>query len=156
MQVTYERCAGLTVRKKVAEVCVLVTRADGTVEKLLRTFSTKIADLLALEEWFAFLAIEHVVMESTGIDGYLVYNLLKDGCYILPIQPRQLKALSGSRIGLHDCEWLAYLLRHDMLHVSFVPPGPIDELHNLLNYRKMLIARRAQEFQHLQTLLEEA
>jgi len=154
MQVIYERCAGLTIRNRMVEVCVLILQTGGTVEKLLRNFSTRITDLLALEEWLGSLSIERVVMESTGEHWYLVYNLLEDGRHILPIQPQQLKALSGRKTDIHDCEWLADLLLHDQLKAGFVSPEPIRELPDLLRYRKMLLAERASEFNHLQKILE--
>ncbi|MBV9227960.1 MAG: IS110 family transposase [Chloroflexi bacterium] len=154
MQVVYERCAGLTIHKKMVEVCVFITQADGIVEKALWTFSTMITDLLALEECLGSLSIERIAIESAGEHWYLVYNLLREGRHILLIQPQQLKALSEPKTGVKDCEWLADLLRHDQLKNGFVPPWSIHELCDLLRYRKSLIAERAQEVNHLQKILE--
>ena len=67
MQVMYERCAAVDVHKKMVVVCVLIALANGAVEKLIRTFSTMTADLLALDEWLSSFGIEHVAMESTGV-----------------------------------------------------------------------------------------
>jgi len=47
MQIMYERCAGIDVHKKTVVVCVLITAADGAVQKHTRTFATMTADLLA-------------------------------------------------------------------------------------------------------------
>jgi transposase len=80
MQVMYERCAGIDVHKKTVVVCVLLTQADGTVQKQIRTFATMTADLLALDEWLRSLHIEHLALESTG-----VYWL----CWLLGISVRE-------------------------------------------------------------------
>ena len=67
MQVIYERCAGIDVHKKTVVVCVLLTQADGTVQKQIRTFGTMTAELLALDEWLRGQQVEHIAMESTGV-----------------------------------------------------------------------------------------
>ncbi len=51
MQVIYARCCGLDIHKKFVVACLLITGADGSVEKETRTFSTMTEDLLALGDW---------------------------------------------------------------------------------------------------------
>ena len=51
MQVVHERCCGLDVHKKTVVACVLVTSADGRVERTIRTFGTMTGDLLNLADW---------------------------------------------------------------------------------------------------------
>jgi hypothetical protein len=67
MEVVYERCCGLDVHKKSVTACVLITEADGSVKKSVRTFPTMTADLLALGDWLTSLGVRHLAMESTGI-----------------------------------------------------------------------------------------
>lgn len=67
MHVIHERCAGIDVHKKTVVVCVLITQANGVVEKQICTFRTMMADLLALDEWLRGQRIEHIAMGSTGV-----------------------------------------------------------------------------------------
>ncbi|HEU5227614.1 MAG TPA: hypothetical protein VFU49_07355 [Ktedonobacteraceae bacterium] len=67
MQVIHPRCAGLDVHKKNVVVTMMLTQADGTVQKKTRTFSTMTADLLALDAWLCEVAITVIALESTGV-----------------------------------------------------------------------------------------
>jgi transposase len=67
MQVLYARCCGLDVHMKTVVACVMITQANGKVDKNIRTFATTTAALLALAEWLASLQVTHVAMESTGV-----------------------------------------------------------------------------------------
>jgi hypothetical protein len=79
MQVVYERCCGVDVHKKTVVACMLLTRADGTVQRTIRTFSTMTADRLALEDWLRSQDVAVVAMESTGVFWHPVFNLRR-GC----------------------------------------------------------------------------
>ena len=156
MQVMYERCAAVDVHKKMVVVCVLTTSAKGTVKKLIRTFSTMTADLLALDEWLRSQDIEELAMESTGVFWYPVYNLLEEGRHITLVNPQHMKAVPGRKTDIKDSEWLADLLQHGLLKGSFIPPEPIRELRELVRYRKTLVAERATAVNRLQKVLEGA
>ena len=67
MQVTSERCAGLDVHKKTVVACILITSPQGEVQKHIRTFPTRTADLLALSDWLDSFGVTHVALESTGV-----------------------------------------------------------------------------------------
>ena len=156
MQVIHERCAGIDVHKKTVVVCVLVTQADGTVQKQIRTFATMTADLLALEEWLQGQQVEHIAMESTGVYWHPVWNILEEGRQILLANPQHLKAVPGRKTDVKDSEWLADLYRYGLLKASFIPPKPIRALRELTRYRKTLVQERAQEVNRLQKVLEGA
>jgi transposase len=47
--------------------CILITLANGEVQRHIRTFSTMTAGLLALSDWLESLAVTVIAMESTGI-----------------------------------------------------------------------------------------
>jgi transposase len=157
MQVVHERCCGLDVHKKTVVACVLLTRADGTVERKVRTFGTMTADLLALSDWLAELEVGQIALESTGVYWKPVFNLLEgDGRTIVLVNPQHMKAVPGRKTDVKDSEWLADLLRHGLVRASFIPPAPIRELRELTRYRKTLVRERGQETQRLQKLLESA
>jgi transposase len=156
MQLLHERCCGLDVHKKTVVACVLLTAPDGTVQRTLRTFGTMTADLLALDEWLRRLGVTQVAMESTGVYWRPVYNLLEDGRTLTLVNATHMKAVPGRKTDVKDSEWIADLLRHGLLHASFIPPQPIRELRELTRYRKTLVAQRTAEVNRVQKLLEGA
>src|SRR5215468_12079904 len=156
MQVIYDRCAGIDVHKKTVVVCVLLTQADGTVQKQTRTFATMTADLLALDEWLRCLQVEHLALESTGVYWHPIWTILEEGRHILLANPQHLKAVPGRKTDVKDAEWLADLHRHGLLQASFIPPKPVRALRELTRYRKTLVQERAQEVNRLHKVLESA
>jgi hypothetical protein len=67
MQVVYARCWGLDVHQQSVVACVLLSAPDGQVRRAVRSFGTRTADLLALNDWLNLLGVEQVAMESTGV-----------------------------------------------------------------------------------------
>src|SRR3954466_2803843 len=78
MDVIYERCCGLDVHKKSVVACLLISRSEGEPVRVLRTFGTMTADLLALADWLAEAGCTHVAMESTGVYWKPIWNLLEE------------------------------------------------------------------------------
>jgi transposase len=156
MQVVFERCCGLDVHKRTVVACVLVSQADGTVEREVRTFGTMTADLLALADWLSALEVRQVAMESTGVYWRPVFTLLEEGCSIVLVNPQHLKRVPGHKTDVKDAEWLADLLRHGLLQASFIPPQPVRDVRELTRYRKTLVQERAQEVLRVQKVLESA
>lgn len=156
MQVVHERCAGLDVHKKTVVACVLITHADGTVQREFRTFSTMTADLLMLSDWLETWNVNVVALESTGVFWKPVFNLLEEGRTIVLVNPQHMRAVPGHKTDVKDSEWLADLLRHGLVRPSFIPPAPIRELRELTRYRKSLVEERAREVSRVQKVLESA
>jgi transposase len=156
MQVVHARCCGLDVHKKSVVACALLTQADGTVQREVRTFSTMTADLLALSDWLSRKDIVQVALESTGIYWRPVFNILEEGRTITLVNAQHIKAVPGRKTDVKDSEWLADLLRHGLLKPSFIPPAPIRDLRELTRYRKTLVGERADEVNRLQKVLETA
>ena len=156
MQVVHERCCGLDVHKKTVVACVLRNREDGTLERLIRTFSTMTANLLALSDWLTSLDITEIALESTGVFWRPVFNILEEGRTMVLVNPQHIKHVPGRKTDVKDAEWLAELLRHGLLQPSFIPPAPIRELRELTRYRKTLVQARTDEVNRLQKTLEGA
>lgn len=156
MQVVYARCCGMDVHKKTVVACVLLTQADGTVQRQRRTFSTMTADLLACLDWLESLQIEIVAMESTGVYWRPIFNLLETHLQVILVNAQHMKAVPGRKTDVKDSEWIADLLRHGLLKASFIPPQPIRDLRDLTRYRKTLVQEKAQEVNRLQKVLETA
>jgi transposase len=156
MDVLYERCCGLDIHKRTVVACVLVPGPGGRPAKEVRTFGTMTDDLLALGEWLAARGVTHVAMESTGVFWKPVYNLLEDRFALALANARLVKAVPGRKTDVRDCEWLAQLLRHGLLPVSFAPDRAQRELRELTRYRVSLLRERAAELNRLQKTLEGA
>ena len=156
MEVLYPRCAGLDVHKKTVVACVMVTAANGKVNKQARTFATTTAGLLALSDWLSTNEVTHVSMESTGIYWRPVFNILEATFSVILVNAQHMHAVPGRKTDVKDSEWLVDLLRHGLLKASFIPPKEIRDLRDLVRYRKTLINQRGDEINRLQKVLETA
>jgi transposase len=154
MQVIYPRCAGLDVHSATVVACVMITAADGTVTKEIKTYGTMTKDLLELGDWLKSYQITHAAMESTGSYWKPVYNLLEGQMELLVVNAQHVKAVPGRKTDVLDAEWIADLLRHGLLRGSFIPPKPQRELRELVRHRANLVGRRAQSVNELQRTLE--
>jgi transposase len=97
MQVVHERCCGLDVHKKTVVACVLRNREDGTLERLIRTFSTMTANLLALSDWLTSLDVTEIALESTGVFWRPVFNILQEGRTMVLVNPQHNKHVPGRK-----------------------------------------------------------
>lgn len=156
MQVVYERCAAIDVHQKTAVTTILITQANGHVQKETQTFATMTSDLLRLDDWLQEHEVNVVAMESTGVFWHPIFNLLEEGREIILVNAQHMKAVPGRKTDVKDSEWLADLLRHGLLQASFIPPKPTRELRELTRYRKTQVRERNQEVNRLQKVLEGA
>src|SRR5689334_21428015 len=151
-----ERCAGIDVGKKFLAVCVMTGPLQGEAQKQTRRFGTNIAELERLRDWLKQEAVTHVVMESTGSYWKPVFNVLEDAVKVYLANPREVKVRKGHKTDDKDGWWLAHLLRHAMIHPSFIPPRAIRELRDLTRRRKKLLGTGTGEKNRVQKILEDA
>jgi len=156
MEVSFARCCGLDIHKKVVTACVLMSGPGSRPTKEIRTFGTMTADLLALSDWLASRGVTNVAMESTGVYWQPIYNLLEDRFHLLLTNPSHMKAVPGRKTDIRDCEWIADLLRHGLLKPSFVPDRFHRELRELTRERASLVGERTAVVNRLQKTLEGA
>jgi transposase len=95
-------------------------------------------------------------MESTGVYGRPVFNLLHDRCEVLVVNAQHIKAVPGRKTDIKDAEWIAELLQYGLLRGSFIPPQPQRELRDLTRHRTTLVQERARVINRLQKVLEDA
>jgi transposase len=107
MQVLYSRCCGEELHQKTVVACVMITQANGKVDKGIRTFATTTAALLTLADWLADLQVSHVAMESTGVLWRPIYTVLEDQFALILANAHEIKALPGRKTDVRDCEWIA-------------------------------------------------
>ena len=156
MDTLYPRCAGIDVHKNNVVVCVRCADRPGKVFEEIRTFSTMTADLLALADWLTGHGVTHVAMESTGVYWKPVFNILEGGVCVILVNAEHIKKVPGRKTDVKDCQWIAQLLQHGLLHASFVPPQPIRELRDLTRQRTQLIQERSAAVNRIQKVLEDA
>jgi hypothetical protein len=118
-------CAGIDIGKRVLAVCLMVGPADAEPKVEVREFSAFTADLVAMKEWLLQAGCTHVVMESTGPYWKPVFNVLEGSLAVCLANAEDVKGRKGHKTDRIDAQWLAHLLRHDMIRASFVPPRPI-------------------------------
>ena len=98
MQVLYPRCCGLDIHQKTVVACVLLTDADGTSHRFVRTFGTMTRELLALGDWLNVHEVTQVAMESTGVLWRPVFNVLEEGRTLLLVNAQHMKAVPGRKV----------------------------------------------------------
>jgi transposase len=150
----HARCAGLDVHKKTVVACVMISQADGSVEKQIATFGTMTPDILAMSDWLKGYGVTHAAMESTGVYWRPIYQLLEGQFTLLVANAQHIKRMPGRKTDVEDAEWLADLLRHGLIAPSFVPAQPQRGLRELTRHRSNVAARRAQCINEVQRTLE--
>src|SRR5438552_3334210 len=151
-----ERCAGIDVGKEFLAVCVMTGPLQGEARKQTRRFGTIIGELERLRDWLKQEEVTHVVMESTGSYWKPVFNVLEDAVKVYVANPQEVKVRKGHKTDDKDGWWLAHLLRHAMIHPSFIPPRAIRELRDLTRRRKRLLGAGTSERNRVQKVLEDA
>jgi transposase len=109
-----------------------------------------------LREWLRDQDVAHVVMESTGSYWKPVFNVLEEAVKVYLANPQEVKNRKGHKTDDKDGWWLAHLLRHAMIHPSFIPPRVIRELRDLTRRRKRLLGNSTSERNRVQKILEDA
>jgi transposase len=151
-----ERCAGIDVGKKWLSVCIMIGPLNGEPRAEKRRYGVNVADLKQLRNWLVSEGITHVAMESTGSYWKPVFNVLEESVTVYLANPQEVKNRKGHKTDDKDGWWLAHLLRHAMIHASFVPPRPIRELRDLTRRRARLNGAGTSEKNRVQKVLEDA
>lgn len=151
-----ERCAGIDVHKKFLAVCVMVGPLDGEPRVEKRRYGTTVVELNELRDWLRGQDVTHVVMESTGSYWKPVFNVLEEVVKVYLANPQEVKNRKGHKTDDKDGWWLAHLLRHAMIHPSFIPPRVIRELRDLTRRRKRMLGDSTSERNRIQKILEDA
>lgn len=152
IDVVYEHCAGVDVHKAKITVCQLIGK-----QKEIREFGTMTGDLLEFIEWLKAEQCEMVLMESTGSYWKPIYNLLEAAeIPVMVANATAVKAIKKQKSDVKDAEWLATLLRFNLVKGSFIPKRDQRELRELIRYRQSLVEERAREVNRMQKVLEGA
>lgn len=151
-----ERCAGIDVGKKFIAVCLMVGAADREPRCEMRNYGTTTGELEQLREWLRQQGCTHVVMESTGSYWKPIFNVLEDTVTVFLANPQEVKQRKGHKTDQKDSWWAAHLLRHGMIHPSFIPPRAVRELRDLTRRRKRMVGAATSERNRVEKILQEA
>jgi transposase len=89
MDVLYPYCAGIDVHKKTLSVCVLTPGAPSKPQQQVREYGTTTRELLELADWLLQNQVTHVGMESTGVYGKPIWNILEAAGFPLTLAHAQ-------------------------------------------------------------------
>jgi transposase len=155
MQLLYARCAGLDVHARQVVACArVVTNRVVTYHHL--TVLTTTRGLLELADWLAAHEVTHVAMEATGVYWKPVWHVLEGAVDLTLANAQHIRNVPGRKSDTKDAQWIADLLAVGLIHKSFVPPAPIQELRDLTRTRKQLVREVGRHTQRLQKILEDA
>jgi transposase len=156
MDTLHPCCAGLDVHKDTVVVCALWLDDRQRPKRQVKTFGTTTPDLLELLDWLRELQVPVVAMESTGVYWKPVFNLLESHMDVFLVNPEHIKKVPGRKTDVKDCEWIAQLLQHGLLHASFVPDRPIRNLRDLTRQRAQLVREKTSAANRIHKVLEDA
>jgi transposase len=122
----------------------------------VRPFGTLTPDLYALADWLAACRIVTVAMESTGVYGIPVYELLEArGFQVHLVNARHLKHVPGLKTDVKDCQWMQSLHTCGLLSGSFRPEAEMCALRAYWRHRATWLDYRAAHIQHMQKALQQ-
>lgn len=120
-----------------------------------RVYGTMTHEVATLVSWLQAEQVRSVALEATGVYWLYLYGALEAaGIKVLVANGRQVRNLPGRKTDMADCQWLATLHAHGLLHSGFVPPASIRRLQDYLRLRQDHITMAASHVQHMQKALE--
>jgi len=145
-----QKVCGIDVHRDILVTTIL----DQTNHTQTKTFQNNNKEMQELKNWLKTNNTTNTVMESTGSYWTTLYTTLEDaGFQPILANARQVKAIPGRKTDQKDSEWLAYLLRSNLIRPSYVPKKPIRELRELARTRVRYVETRTQYKNRCQKIL---
>ena len=133
-----------------------VAAPPGSTEHPVREFGVFTKDLYAMADWLKACGVETVAMESTGVYGVPLFEVLEErGCKVKLADARKVKNVSGRKSDVLDCQWLQQLESYGLLQAAYRPADEIVVLRSYLRQREMLVKSAATHMQHRQKALQQ-
>jgi transposase len=130
-----DRAFGMDVHQETIVVAKLLPDRKET-----KKFSVSTADLQRAMDWLRKDGCVNGVMESTGIYWVPIYAAFKEGGFHACVaNAYQAKSVPGRKSDYNDAEWLAYLLRAELIKPSYIPDDRHQELRTLTRLRTKLV-----------------
>ena len=122
----------------------------------VREFGVFTKDLYAIADWLRECGVETVAMESTGVYGVPLYEVLEErGFQVKLVDARKVKNVSGRKSDVLDCQWLQQLESYGLLQAAYRPAEEIVVLRSYVRQREMLVKSAATHIQHMQKALQQ-
>lgn len=128
---------------------------SGKVSQRTRHGGTTTRERVALAEWLKAEGVTQVAMESTGVYGKPIFNILEAEFEVLLVNAQKWKHVPGRKTDVLDCPWIAQLLQHGLLQGSFIPPRWQRELRDLTRQRSQVRGEHSRISNRIQKVLED-
>jgi transposase len=150
LEIIHPNTAGIDVGNESHFVAV----APACDPQPVREFGSWTAALHQIADWLQSLAIQHVVMQSTGVYWVALYEVLeKRGFKVCLANARDTRNLPGRKTDVQESQWLLKLHTYGLLRNSFRPPEQIRVLRTVWRLRDRHVADAGREIQHMQKAL---
>ena len=117
----------------------------------MQPFGTFTPDLYALAEWLTTCRIETVALESTGVYGIPLDEILEArGFKVHLVNARHLKHMPGRKSDVKDDQWIQHLYTCGLLSGSCRPEAEMCALQAYWRHRATWIEHRAAHIQRMQ------
>jgi hypothetical protein len=114
MEVRHERCCGAVVSQDFINACILMTAATGGELRIPRTFTAFTQELHALDRWLQENAVTHIAVKAAGSAWTPLWRVIHSTVEFVLVDDERLQA-PPRHTRVPECEWLADLLRHDLI-----------------------------------------
>lgn len=138
---------GMDIHKKMISAAIAITDPNSlkTHYEFFHSSSFHF-DLQKLYSWFSEFHCTDIVMESTGVYWFPVFDYFVDhGITITVVNPKYVKQLRGKKTDKNDSKWMASRFRYDDFPGSFIPKANIRALRSLSRYYRKLSNQRSSE-----------
>ena len=150
LDIVHPNAAGIDIGNESHFVAVAPARDAEPV----REFGSWTADLNHMAEWLKSCGIDTVVMQSTGVYWFAVYDVLeKRGFKVFLVNARHTKNLPGRKSDVQESQWLLKLHTYGLLRNSFRPPEDIRPLRAVWRLRDRHVEEASRSIQHMQKAL---
>ena len=150
LEVVHKNAAGIDIGNESHLVAVPPGRDGQPVQE----FGSWTADLERMALWLKSCGIDTVAMQSTGIYGFSVYDVLeKHGFKVFLVNASHTKNLPGRKSDVQESQWLMKLHTYGLLRNSFRPPEEIRPIRAVWRLRDRHVEETARSIQHMQKAL---
>jgi transposase len=137
-------CGGLDVHKDTLTACLRRVDANGQVSQAGREFATPSPALLALSAWLVEPPCPVVAMESTGVYGKPVYDVLAGVVEVFIGTAHERRRRPGKQTDKREAAWIAELGAHGLIRPSLVPPPALGAWRDVTRTRVAWVQTRSQ------------
>jgi len=131
-----------------------VVVAPGRDTQPVREFGSWTSDLNCMAEWLKSCGIRTVAMQSTGVYGFAVYDVLEQhGLEVFLVNAHHTKNLPGRKTDVQESQWLLKLHTCGLLRNSFRPLEQIRKLRTIWRLRDRHVKEASRSIQHMQKAL---